>query len=104
VPGIFPAGELFSNKKSGGPGPRRVDRVDKAVPEGCSLEHKRWQRGGTMEAKVSGSLSLARGRRKAQGSSGERGKGVVRVGGARRLFLELRDHRGGMARGGNEWC
>jgi hypothetical protein len=109
--------DLFSNGKSGGPGPRRVDRVarlgstvdrgdadkrarrclagawhagarahqcslssveedepDEAVPEGCSPEHEwRW-RGGAMEAKNGGGLSMARGRRKARRSSGERGK------------------------------
>jgi hypothetical protein len=46
------------------------DEPDEAVPEGCSQEHERWQRGGVMEAKNGDSLSSARGQRKARGSSG----------------------------------
>jgi hypothetical protein len=37
------------------------DEPDEVVPEGCSPEHERWQRGGTMEVKNDGGLSSARG-------------------------------------------
>jgi hypothetical protein len=96
--------DLFSNGKSDGPGPRRVDRavrlgstvdrggtdkrarrclggmrhagaracrcsltaveedeLDEAVLEGCSPEHKRWQRSGATKVKNGGGLSSARG-------------------------------------------
>jgi hypothetical protein len=102
--------DLFSNGKSDGSGPRRVDQAarlgftmdrgggavpwqrvgararrslpmvveedepDEAVPLGCSSEHERRRRGGVTEAKNGGGLSSTRGRRKARGSSGERGK------------------------------
>jgi hypothetical protein len=78
--------DLFSNGKSSGPGPRRVDRrgmaqvhrgprragararqcslaaqeedkLDEVVPEGCSPEHERRRRGGVMEVKNCGGLS-----------------------------------------------
>jgi hypothetical protein len=38
-----------------------VEEEDETVPKGCSLEHKRRQRGGAMEAKNGGGLSSARG-------------------------------------------
>jgi hypothetical protein len=47
---------------------------DEAVLEGCSPEHEQRQRGSAIEAKNGDGLSLVRGRRKARGSSGERGK------------------------------
>jgi hypothetical protein len=68
-----------------------VVEEDEAVTEGCSPEHERRQRGGATEEKIGGSLSSAR------GSSGERGKGAVRAGGARRLLKGPRMHRGGVA-------
>jgi hypothetical protein len=40
------------------------DEPDEAVPEGCSLEHERRQRGDVTEAKNGGGLSSTRGRRK----------------------------------------
>jgi hypothetical protein len=60
------------------------DEMDEAVLEGCSLEHERRQRAVATEVKNGGGLSSARGRRR--GSSGERGKGVVRAKGARRIL------------------
>jgi hypothetical protein len=94
--------DLFSNGKSGGPGPRRVDWVarlrstvdrggvdkrawcspsaveedepDEAGPEGCSPEHERRRRGSATEVKKGGGLSSMQGRRKARRSSEERGK------------------------------
>jgi hypothetical protein len=62
------------------------DEPDEAVPEGCSQEHERLRRGDATEAKNNDGLSSAWGRRKARGSSGERGKGMVRAEGARRLL------------------
>jgi hypothetical protein len=41
------------------------DKPDEAMPEGCSPEHEWWWRGRATEVKIGGSLSLARGRRKA---------------------------------------
>jgi hypothetical protein len=63
-----------------------VVEEDEPVPEGCLPEHERRQRGGATEAKNDGGLSSSQGRRKARGSSRERGKGVVRAWGARRLL------------------
>jgi hypothetical protein len=37
------------------------DEPDEVVPEGCSPEHERRQRGGTTEAKSGGGLSSVRG-------------------------------------------
>jgi hypothetical protein len=85
---------LFSNGKSGGPGPPRVDRAarlestmdqggtDKRVQRrltgaralALAGAHHRWQRGGTMEAKNGGDLSSVHGRWKARRSLGESGK------------------------------
>jgi hypothetical protein len=62
------------------------DEPDEAVPEGCSLEHEQRWRFIAMEMKIGGSLSSARGRRKARGSSGEWGNGAVRAGGAHRFY------------------
>jgi hypothetical protein len=64
----------------------RGGRADEAVLEGCSQEHVPWRRRGAMEAKIRGGLSSTRVRRKARGSSGERGKGAVRAGGVHRLL------------------
>jgi hypothetical protein len=74
------------------------DEPDEAVPEGCSLEQERQQRGGVMEAKNGDGLSSARGRRKARGRSGEREKMAVRAGDACRHLWGLREHRGGVVR------
>jgi hypothetical protein len=62
------------------------DEPDEAVLEGCSPEHEGWQRGGATKAKNGDSLSSARVRRKARGSSRERGKGGGEGRGARRLL------------------
>jgi hypothetical protein len=51
-----------------------ADEQDKAVPKGCSLEHKRWHRGSVTTVKSGGDLSLAQEWRRARGSSRARGK------------------------------
>jgi hypothetical protein len=89
--------DLFSNGKSGGPGPRCVDRAARSGPPwidvartkgrggalpargaqalGLAGAHRgRWRRGGVTEAKNGGGLSSVRGRRKVRRSSGERAK------------------------------
>jgi hypothetical protein len=55
---------------------------DVVVPEGCSPEHERRRRGSATVKKTDSGLSSLQGRRKARGSSGVRGRGTVRVGGA----------------------
>jgi hypothetical protein len=73
------------------------DEPDEAVPAGCSLEHERRQRADATEAKNGGGLSSARVRRKARGSSGERGKRGGEGRGFSSPFIGLREHQGGVA-------
>jgi hypothetical protein len=102
--------DLFYNKKYGGPCPRCVDRAarlgstdepGKAVPEGCSLKHKWWRRGGATEVKDGGGLSSVRGQRKARGSSGERVKGGSEGRGCSSPFMGAEGAPGSGGRGGN---
>jgi hypothetical protein len=80
------------------------DEPDGGVMEGCSLEHEWWQRGGVSEVKNGNGLILARGRRKAWGNSGERGKRDGEGRGCSSSFIvaEGAPLKGG--RGGNGWC
>jgi hypothetical protein len=77
------------------------DKADEVVPEGCSPEHERQQRGDATEAKNGDALSSARGRRKAQERSGERGKRGGEGRGCSSPFIgaEGKSRRGGQ--GGN---
>jgi hypothetical protein len=56
---------------------------DEAMSEGCSPKHERRWRGGATTKKTVGGVSSLRGQRKARGSSGAKGRGAVRAGGAR---------------------
>jgi hypothetical protein len=136
--------DLFSNGKSDGPGPWRIeeaarlgstvdqggtdkrarrclggmrhmgararqcspaaveeDEPDEAVPEGCSPEHERRQRGDATEVKNSSGLSSARGRRKVRGSSRERGKRSGEGRGCSSPFIGTDGALGRGGRGGN---
>jgi hypothetical protein len=74
-----------------------VVEEDEAVPKGCSLEHEQRRRGDAMEAKNGDGLSSARGRRKARGSSGERGKRGGEIQGCSSPFIGA---EGALGRGG----
>jgi hypothetical protein len=80
------------------------DELDEVVPEGCSPEHELQRRGGAMEAKNGGGLSLPRGRRKARCSSGERGKRGGEGWGCSPPFIGAEGTPGRGGRGGNERC
>jgi hypothetical protein len=60
-----------------------------------------WQRGGAPEAANGGGLSLSRGRRRAQRSTEERGRGAVRARGSHRPFIGVGGSQRGVAGGSN---
>jgi hypothetical protein len=49
------AGGAHNGHVSASPAAGEEDEQDEVVPEGCSLEHKLWRRGGAMMVKGSGS-------------------------------------------------